>query len=95
MRSIGERIWKHIKKIFLRDLVKKEEAAQMREEQAASEYIIAPRKQRRSMLSFFPRRHQKIPRRHHRQVEGTAPAPEYSYIFHVKFYLVSRSMVSL
>ena len=78
MRSVGERIWEQAKKIFLRELVKKEEAAQMRREQPASEYIIAPRKQRRSMLSFFPRRHQRTPRRGRRPVEGTAPAPEHS-----------------
>ena len=78
MRSIGERIWEQAKKIFLRELIRKEEAAEMRREQAASEYIIAPRKQRRSMLSFFPGRRQRTPRRGRRPVEGTAPAPEHS-----------------
>ena len=83
MRSVGERIWDRIweqaRKIFLRELVKKEEAAQMRKEQEASEHIMAPTKPRRSMLSFFPRRGRRTPRRGHRPVVGTAPAPEHNY----------------
>ena len=76
MRSVWERMWEQARKIFLRRLVEKEEAAKMGREQEASEHIIAP-KQRRSMLSFFPRRRRQ--RRGHRPVVGTAPATEHNH----------------
>ena len=75
VRSVGERIWEQVKRVFLRELVKKE---QMRSEQeTSSEHIIQPTKQRRSMLSFFPRRGQRTRRQGRRPVVGRAPAAEH------------------
>ena len=77
MRSIGERIWEQAKRIFLREVAKKEEAAQMRKEQlGTSEYIIAPTKQRSRRHGYLNRLVSRIwPTR--RRV-GTAPAPEHN-----------------
>ena len=75
--SVGERIWKQMKRIFLRELVKKEETAQMRREQGTSEFIIDPTRQRRSFLYRFVTRI-RTPRQGHRPVLGTAPAPEWN-----------------
>ena len=78
MRSVGERMWEQIKRVLLRERVAKEESAQRRGEQGTSELIIDPVKQRRS---FFNRLYTRIraPRRGHRPVVGTAPAPEHNY----------------
>ena len=75
VRSVGERIWEQVKRVFLRELVKKE---QMRSEQeTSSEHIIQPTRQRRSMLSFFPRRGRRTRRQGRRPVVGRAPAAEH------------------
>ena len=78
VRSVGERIWQQVKKVFLREVVKKELAGQMRSEQETSEHIIVhPTKQRRSIFSFFPRIGQRTRRRGRRPIVGTAPAAEH------------------
>ena len=75
VRSIGERMWEQIKRVFLRERVEKELTAQMIREQGTSELIADSTKQRRS---FFDRLVSRIraPRRGRRPVVGTAPAPE-------------------
>ena len=83
VRSAGERRWQKFKKIFLREVARKEEATQMRrelEQLGTSEYIIAPTKQR-SRSYYLSHLFSRIwtPRRGHRPVVGTAPAPEHNY----------------
>jgi ribosomal protein L14 len=55
VKSVGDRIWEQVKKAFLRERVKKEEAAR------ASELIIPQTKRTRSFFSFlsFLRRDQR------------------------------------
>ena len=84
MRSAGERRWQKFKKIFLREIARKEEATQMRRELkqlGTSEYIIAPTKQRSRRSDYLSRLVSRIwtPRRGHRPVVGTAPASEHNY----------------
>ena len=84
VRSAGERRWQKFKKIFLREVVRKEEATQMRrelEQLGTSEYIIAPTKQRSRRSDYLVRLFSRIwtRRRGHRPVVGTAPVPEHNY----------------
>ena len=54
MKSVGDRIWERVKKAFLRERVRKEEAA------GASELIIPQRKlTRRSIFDFLLGRDQR------------------------------------
>ena len=79
VRSVGERMWDQVKRIFLRELVKKEEATQIRREEGTSELIIEPR---RSFFNHLFARiliGQRTPRRGRRPVVGRAPASERNY----------------
>ena len=76
LKSVGEQMWEQIKRVLLRERVEKELAAQMpKQEEEASEHIIAPTKERRSIVDIlFPWRGRRTQRR---VVVGTAPAPEH------------------
>ena len=77
MRSVGERMWEQIKRVLLRERVKKELAAQMTREQGTTEHIMTPTKQERSFLNrLYSRIGQRTPRRGRTPIVGTAPAPE-------------------
>ena len=53
MRSVGERVWRQVKRIFLREQVKKELATQIMRELGTSELNITAVKQSRLIFSFF------------------------------------------